>query len=359
MQQNEDTYPRLEDWLDGDTSETQSSVATAAAAAAAVAAEPSAGQVVTAAAEEVAVAALAAVPALTLPVLDSDELHGAPASSQQEGHRELEVNPWLGVITRRNSTVVPPEVRTVKNAEQTRTDSSSAGRSRSGSNSSRDSGINQPVGVVVRRELREEESSGDSIQVTATAVVDAAHPASAGAAAAAAGVQAPSAAAGNDIQMTAVEGRKPDRSRSSRGSSRAPAVSGSVSTERKQNEGITTAEAPATSTAKTATSTDASAASRVAAVPIVIPYQGATGYSHSAAVAMPTDAYINKFCYIPNTVNVLTGGVAVNPAVDVMNRGCKQLSASYLPPLEVPLSQLQQYPCALSFTLAPLLPVRR
>jgi hypothetical protein len=74
---------------------------------------------------------------------------------------------------------------------------------------------------------------------------------------------------------------------------------------------------------------------------------------------MPTGAFNNKFCYTPNTVNVLSGGVAVNPAVDVMGKGCQQMSASYLPPIEVPLSQLQQYPCALSFTLAPLLPVRR
>lgn len=74
---------------------------------------------------------------------------------------------------------------------------------------------------------------------------------------------------------------------------------------------------------------------------------------------MPTGAFNNKFCYSPNAVNVLTGGVAVNPAVDVLGGGCRQLSASYLPPLEVPLSQLQQYPCALSLALAPLLPVRR
>jgi hypothetical protein len=52
-------------------------------------------------------------------------------------------------------------------------------------------------------------------------------------------------------------------------------------------------------------------------------------------------------------------GVAAVVYVLMPRQGHSAYSALHLPPLEVALSQIQQYPCALSFTLAPLLPVRR
>lgn len=96
------------------------------------------------------------------------------------------------------------------------------------------------------------------------------------------------------------------------------------------------------------------------AVRLVLPYQGCVGYSGSLPVTMASTWRLNTLCYAPGAVNVLTDAV-INPATNVMSGGCTAISSSRMaaPPLLVPLTQLRQYPCALSLVLAPVLPVRR
>lgn len=95
-------------------------------------------------------------------------------------------------------------------------------------------------------------------------------------------------------------------------------------------------------------------------MPLVVPYQGCTNYSTGLPVAMPSSAYANRFCYRPGTINVLPNN-PINPAMNIA-ADCANLDGSATAgpqPLDVALSELRASPCALSITLAPVLPVRR
>eukprot|EP00775_Hariotina_reticulata_P009488 gene9488-9652_t len=90
---------------------------------------------------------------------------------------------------------------------------------------------------------------------------------------------------------------------------------------------------------------------------VVIPYQGCVGYSTSLPVVQGSSLTNNVLCYAPNTTNVLLDN-PVNPATTRGNCLKPKRIRGVLVPLEVPFQQLVDFPCALTFLMTPILPIR-